>query len=223
MILFSENSEFTIEDFGRYKSVICLNSFVPLSVSLLDLPIIATDGAADTLLNRGIVPNFVVGDMDSISKKSLAKCNIIRMEDQETTDFYKAISFAESKSLTPAVVTGLDGGVLDHSLDNFSTFVLFANDMLYLSDKTVGFCIANSHKSWKLPPGTKISIFGAPSAEVSTQGLKWELQNKHFSFFEYNSISNRTLAPEIDIKAESGSVFVLIYISSVADAGLYSS
>lgn len=210
-----------IDDFEKYKSVICLNSIIPPSMSAINLPIIATDGAADTLLNAGIVPDFVVGDMDSISESSLKKCNIIRVEDQDTTDFYKAISFAKSKNLMPAIITGLDGGVLDHSLDNFSTFVSFSSEnMLYLSDKNIGFCITDSHRLLKLPINTKISIFGAPYAEVSTKGLKWDLQRKPFSFFGYNSISNRVASSEIEIGAQNGCVFVLIYTTSIADAGL---
>lgn len=208
------------EDFEKYKSIICLNSTVPPSLSSLSLPIIATDGAADTLLNQDIVPDFVVGDMDSISEKALEKCNVIRIDDQETTDFYKAISFAKAKDMMPAIITGLDGGVLDHSLDNFATFVSFLREKcMYLSNETIGFCMNNSERTFSVPKNTKISVFGAPSAEVSTNGLKWELKNKHFSFFEYNSISNRTIAPDINIKVENGSVFVLIYVESVNDAG----
>lgn len=208
------------EDFEKYKSIICLNSIIPRSLSSFSLPIIATDGAADTLLNQGIIPDFVVGDMDSISKKSLEKCNIIRVDDQETTDFYKAISFVKAKALMPAIITGLDGGVLDHSLDNFATFISFSREKcLYLSSKTIGFCISNTNRSLNFPEGTKISIFGAPSAEVSTKGLKWELKNKLFSFFEYNSISNRTITSNVNIEAKNGCIFVLIYIESVKDAG----
>lgn len=206
----------------NYKSVICLNSNVPQIVSSLQLPIIATDGAADTLVKyRNISPDFVVGDMDSITDDTLQRCRVVRIDDQDTTDFEKAIFFAKDHNFFPAIITGLEGGFLDRTLNNFATFsACNSEDLLYLSDENLGFCIINNSKNFHIPIGTKMSIFGTPSATVTTQGLKWNLDRAEFSFFGYNSCSNRVASETINIAIENGSVFVLIYTQPVYDAGL---
>lgn len=211
-----------IADIGAYRSVICLNSGVPRIVSTLGLPIIAADGAADTILNgHGLQPDYVIGDMDSISPGTYGKCRVIRIDDQDTTDFDKAIAFAKENNLFPAIITGLEGGFLDRTLNNFMTFAALAEDNpLYLSDETVGFCINGDTRTLHLPIGTKLSIFGTPSATVTTRGLKWDLDNKAFSFFAYNSCSNRATTAAVDISANNGRVFVLIYTKPMYDAGL---
>jgi thiamine pyrophosphokinase len=56
--------------------------------------IIAADGAADTLLSLGIKPDVVIGDMDGIRSDTLdglPEGAVVREEDQESTDFQKAL------------------------------------------------------------------------------------------------------------------------------------
>jgi len=203
-----------------YKSIICLNSCIPYDdIKRLNLPIIATDGSANQLINNGILPTYIIGDMDSIHADILNQFNCIHISDQNTTDFDKAVDFAKNHDLYPSIITGVDGGFLDHSLNNFSTFVKLQS-ALYVSAENFGFCVSNCTKKMSLPIGTKISIFGAPSADVITKGLKWEINNERLSFFSYNSCSNRTNQNEIEITAKNGTVFVLIYRHKINDAGV---
>ena len=57
-------------------------------------PIVAADGGAAHALRRGVVPQAVIGDMDSLSPADLAAMppdRIHRVSEQETTDFDKAL------------------------------------------------------------------------------------------------------------------------------------
>ena len=48
--------------------------------------IIATDGAGNTLIDNNVIPNVIIGDLDSFKKDENRKLNIIETLDQSKTD-----------------------------------------------------------------------------------------------------------------------------------------
>ena len=58
-------------DLKQYKSVLCLNGDLPKASFFreMDLPIIAADGAANYLIKNDILPEVIIGDLDSIDRK----------------------------------------------------------------------------------------------------------------------------------------------------------
>ena len=59
-----------------FDAVICLNGDLPDTAvfeQLADRPLIAADGAANLLVAAGIGPEFVVGDLDSVTPQTLER------------------------------------------------------------------------------------------------------------------------------------------------------
>jgi thiamine pyrophosphokinase len=207
-------------DFSVYRSILCLNGNLPdhTFFSKMNLPIIAADGAANTLHNLGISPSIVVGDLDSVIDSVRKNNKLHHRPEQNSNDFTKALQYMEENALLPAIVTGINGGHLDHIINNMNIF-MHTDNLLYDPPLSGIVIHKNTSKNFALPLNTKISLIGIPSACLTTLGLKWELNRAALSFPGTNSCFNRTTLPEIKIKAHEGAALILIYHEPAMDAG----
>lgn len=203
-----------------YKSILCLNGELPdLAFFVrMNLPIIAADGAANGLLERGINPTLILGDLDSVYPTILQTHTHYHLANQDTSDYQKAMHYLNETNLLPAIVVGMQGGNLDHVLNNINIF-MGTNCLLY-SPPVRGLVIKKSLINLTLPEQTKISLLGIPKALISSTGLKWELECASLSFPGNASCFNRTHLPEISLTIHEGAVLFLIYDDTVKDAGL---
>ena len=207
------------------RSIVCLNGSLP-SKNFFDsfyLPIIAADGAANTLMDDGIVPDVVVGDLDSLHPWLAPHLNVIKIIDQNTSAVEKALSYARSHHLLPAIVVGVHGGFLDHIYHNLNTLLLMDEEeiVLYTPDM-IGYILTRHDEKqhpWTFPLQTKVSIMGFGDACVSTTGLKWELKRMSLSFPGKTSCFNRTTQDIFTITLHSGKLLVLIYTKTIKDSG----
>jgi thiamine pyrophosphokinase len=205
-------------DFAQYKSILCLHGKLPPKkfFDMHTLPIIAADGAADILWSMDVAPNIVIGDLDSISADSLKKTPSLKIEDQNYSDFQKAFGYIEEKSLTPSIICGVGGGYLDHILNNIN---IFLKTRSILIDEDIIGLVISEQKIFELPINTKLSIFGIPECVVSTQGLRWNLNNHRLTFPGDNSCFNRIVSRQFLIDIKAGNALLLFYTIEVLDAG----
>ena len=203
-------------DTRGYKSVLCLDGdiFFPF-IKDTDMPIVATDGAANKLLRCGVRPAVVIGDLDSIDEEVLNSCDCIKIDRQDTTDYEKALSYIDENGLAPAIVVGIGGGYLDRIIMNLSTF--YQHNSMLVAEDLVGMIISG-RKEIKLPKHTKISILGIDEAVVTSRGLKWDMDNTKLSFSGISSGCNRVAEENIILEVK-GKVFIFIYLKDIADAG----
>lgn len=204
-----------------YQSILCLNGDLPDSSFFItmNLPVIAADGAANSLLERGIRPQLITGDLDSVRPAILENHPFLHTPDQNQSDYQKAMSYLKDNDLLPAIIVGINGGHLDHILNNMNIF-METNCLLY-APPIRGFVLnEKSTMSYLLPNQTKISLMGIPQATLSSKGLQWELNDTHLSFPGNTSCFNRTQLPEIILEVHEGAVLVLIYEQMIEDAGL---
>ena len=209
-----------IMNLTEYLSILCLNGELPDSTffAKVNLPIIAADGAANSLLERSIHPTLIVGDLDSVRPEVLEHHSFLNLPEQESNDYQKAMCYLKDNDLLPAIIVGINGGHLDHILNNINIFIE-TNCLLY-SPPIKGFVIKErSVVNLLLPVQTKISLMGIPEALLSSRGLKWELNYSQLSFPGKTSCFNRTKVPEIALEVHQGAVLILIYDQMINDAG----
>lgn len=203
-----------------YKSVLCLNGDLPESAFLsdLNLPLVMVDGASEVIHGSDISPYAIIGDFDSIDTNRFAHHNLVHTPDQSMSDFQKAVLFLEEHDLLPTIVLGANGGYIDHIFNNAN--ILSKGNHSFFAPPIVGHFV-DSDEPLKINAehNTKISILGAPSARVTTQGLKWDMSNDDISFFGANSCFNRSAHPEITISVSDGKAMVIIYLEDIIDAG----
>lgn len=204
-----------------YRSILCLNGDLPgpSFFSTKNVPIIAADGAANHLFDLGVQPQLITGDLDSVHPDLLETYPFLHVADQSSSDYQKAMGYLKKNDLLPSIIVGINGGHLDHILNNINIF-METNCLLY-APPIKGFVLnEQSRINLALLPHTKISLIGIPIATLSSIGLQWELHNAQLSFPGTNSCFNRTLHPEIFLEVHQGSVLVLIYEQMIEDAGL---
>ena len=135
--------------------------------------VIAADGGANRLLNHGIRPDLVIGDMDSISSSSKRELENILLEDKSTdsTDLEKAFVYAKEKSASQITIIGWAGGRVDHTLAAFGLVfkgAILIDEVFHVEE------ISNDY-SFSSPEGTIFSLIAVPEATVSVSGSKWDL------------------------------------------------
>jgi thiamine pyrophosphokinase len=174
--------------------------------------IICCDGAEQKLLDFGMEPNFIVGDLDSISKKNKIKfANIlIHDRDQETNDLTKAVKFCISKGFKIVEILGATGCREDHSLGNISLLANYMDDLTsvkMLTDYGV-FTPISKTTTFESFENQAVSIFSlTPETLISTDGLAYPVKNhKFYSWWE--GTLNRSLGEQFTIEINFGKIIV---------------
>ncbi|HET6644458.1 MAG TPA: thiamine diphosphokinase [Fimbriimonadales bacterium] len=179
--------------------------------------IIAADGGADTLLEHGVVPDVVVGDMDSISRSALDSVGperVVRLLDQNTTDFQKAMRYA-AENLEPSevVILGSEGARLDHMLSEWIIVTLFAERFrvrFVLSNWIVYALAKGEHRIPSRRMGL-VSLLPLSTAKVAAgSGLEYGVDDLEIGPGARNGISNRATGDLVEITVETGTVLAFV-------------
>ncbi len=205
-----------------YKSILCLNGDIP-DASFFSLaekvPLISADGAANALIAQGLIPNIIIGDLDSVQRKLLEIIPYIHAYDQDYCDYEKCIHYMEAHDLLPTLIVGINGKRLDHILNNVNIFIQMKGNHLFYAPPFYGLVLHETGEnrdldkcsiSIKTQPNTTISLLGMPSARAVSRGLKWELDGLKLSFPGKTSCLNQTITHEVKLQVLQGTMLVLI-------------
>ena len=179
--------------------------------------IIAVDSGIEHLLNLSLNPNTLIGDLDSISKKSLdeVKKNKVKTlafnSNKDQTDFELALNYLEEAEKSKVYIIGGESGEIDHLISIFLLIPsksFFENIIWLYGDKKI---IFRQKLELNIEKSTKFSIIPlADLKNLSIDGAEWNLDNKDIQFGETLTLRNITNEEQLDIKCDKG-VFALIY------------
>ncbi len=179
--------------------------------------IIAVDSGIDHLLNLSLDPNTLIGDLDSISKKSLdeVKKNGVKIlafnSNKDQTDFELALNYLEEAEKSKVYIIGGESGEIDHLISIFLLIPsksFFENIIWLYGDKRIIFRQKIELNIKKL---TKFSIIPLSDlTNLSIDGAEWNLDNKDIQFGETLTLRNNTNEEQLNIRCDKG-VFALIY------------
>ena len=179
--------------------------------------IIAVDSGIEHLLNLSLNPNTLIGDLDSISKKSLdeLKKNGVKIlafnSKKDQTDFELALNYLEEAEKSKVYIIGGESGEIDHLISIFLLIPsksFFENIIWLYGDKRIIFRQKIELNIKKL---TKFSIIPLSDlTNLSIDGAEWNLDNKDIQFGETLTLRNSTNEEQLNIRCDKG-VFALIY------------
>ncbi|WP_367605511.1 thiamine diphosphokinase [Legionella sp. W05-934-2] len=117
---------------SRYRSILCLNGDLPEASFFRQqqLPVIAADGAANHLKKMRLSPEIIIGDLDSIHAALRNNHPVLFEPCQNSSDFQKSMHYLHQQNLLPAIIVGMNGGYLDHILNNINIFMA-TNSLFY--------------------------------------------------------------------------------------------
>lgn len=158
---------------------------IPLSYLHSADRVICCDGAIIHLLQIGLKPDFIVGDLDSISdllKKQFASI-LHHNADQETNDLTKAVEFCVKNNWKKITILGATGKREDHSMGNLSLLADYIEEaeVQLLTDYGV-FNPQISSSVYQSYPGQQVSVFSlTPTTLFSSQNLVYQLDQRTFT------------------------------------------
>ncbi len=196
--------------------ILCNGEFprhpAPLHILKQASTLICTDGATDYALRAGLNPNVVIGDLDSLDTElERIQCKIIQNDDQNSTDFEKAIVWCIEKKVTAVNVLGATGNREDHTLANFQIITQYfpsINITLITDHFTIEY--VEGTREFESQLGQKISILlFRETTKITTRGLKFELKDETLEFGS-RGISNESLSKSFSVTVKKGGVFVFL-------------
>lgn len=177
--------------------------------------IIAADGGANFLKKINLIPDLIIGDLDSISKKTLLffeknSVNIHKIKEQETTDFEKSLMYCKKNKLNNIIVFGAASKRSDHTLNNLSILKRYYKSLniKLIADEFEIFFIKNKIK-FKYRVNEIVSLLALPKANnICTKGLMYPLSNESLTFGVREGTLNKSVTENISIIFKSGSLLL---------------
>ena len=187
--------------------------------------LIAADGGANHLMKMGILPEVVIGDLDSVDEDILfelttAEVNIEQYsEDKDETDIELALQYAVELGAASILIVGALGGRLDQTLANLSilTDPLLPKIDIRLDDgvEEVFFCRASSNKGRQVEvQGRSVDTVSlipwhGPVDGVATEGLQWPLYGEKLFPEKSRGVSNVMLGESASVKIDKGLLLIV--------------
>ena len=175
--------------------------------------IICCDGSAEDLLNAGMHPDAIVGDMDSLNVE-LADRFADRLyidENQDNNDLTKAIDWCIKSGYDDLVIVGATGKREDHTIGNISLLAEYIKDMNVLMVTDTGilrpFLTSSEISSF---PGQQVSIFSIdPETELTSSGLRYPLNRTKVKNW-WMATLNEALGDRFSLEFNTGRVIVYV-------------
>ena len=186
--------------------------------------ILCADGGANTVSAYGYAPDYVVGDLDSVSRQTKAAVAADRLvlvdpEGDVGTDGQKVLNYAIALGVTEAVLVGFTGRRTDHLLGNLSLLKTFADRLaLRLVDDYCDIRLIDRRLRFRAAIGQKISLCPLDGAAegIETFGLKWPLRCESLIPGVRDGISNEVVGNPVEIRVERGDLLLCVQRESAS-------
>ena len=189
--------------------------------------LLCADGGADFVLEHGFPPDYVVGDLDSVSAGGLAQTamdRLIKVDADDTgTDLQKVLRHAVDLGVGAAVLVGFTGRRTDHTLWSLGLLKSFAHRMdLCMVDDHCDIRLIDASIAFSAPIGLKLSLcpLGGPAHRIRTAGLRFPLNEESLIPGERDGISNEVVEDPVTVTVGGGDLLLVIQREEGIDPGV---
>ncbi|MDF7669712.1 thiamine diphosphokinase [Orbaceae bacterium ESL0721] len=177
--------------------------------------IACTDGAYHSYLSKtAIVPNFIIGDLDSIDKSSPvpAETEIVVTPDQNRTDFEKALLFLIDKGVKKFAIFGATGRDSGHFLGNLSVAMQYYKQykLTFYDDYCTLFFSQKNEAIRNIKEKIITLIPLSPVKKLTLIGFKYPLNNATLQLGKLISLRNQAIEDTVKITFDKGDLLVII-------------
>ncbi|MDF1856238.1 thiamine diphosphokinase [Pseudooceanicola sp.] len=158
-------------------------------------PVVAADSGAAHAFRRNIMPEAVIGDMDSLNPEHRARIaaeRLHRITEQDSTDFDKALRHIEA----PLVIgAGFSGTRADHALAAYTVLTRHPDRRCILvgEEEAVFLCPPEFAVTPQL--GSWLSLYPLGQVSGTSEGLQWPIDGLVFAPDHRVGTSNRVTGP----------------------------
>jgi thiamine pyrophosphokinase len=180
--------------------------------------VVCADNGAATALAFGLIPDVVVGDLDSLTPstlKELRQRNVAietHPRDKDATDGQLALARALEAGPARLWLLGfLAGPRLDQSLANLLLLTGLETPATLLDERNEGALLRpGTVLTWRPEADEVVSLIPlrADASGVRTRGLRWPLDDATLKFADTRGVSNEPSAPEVSVSLSRGLLLV---------------
>ena len=175
--------------------------------------IIAVDGSANKLFDLEIMPDVIIGDLDSLKNIKNKDIELVETPDQNKTDFRKTLEWCIEKNILNISIFGISGESEDHFLGNYYTLSDFGEKIswkAFTDFSVISPCVGN--KKFESFKGQKVSLFCMKgSSTVNSKNLEYPLQSYHLKPSD-DAVRNLSLEDHFTIESTTT---ILVFQSRV--------
>ena len=175
--------------------------------------IIAVDGSANKLFDLEIIPDVIIGDLDSLQNINNKNIELVKTPNQNKTDFRKTLEWCIEKNILNISIFGISGESEDHFLGNYYTLSDFGEKIswkAFTDFSVISPCMGN--KKFESFKGQKVSLFCMKgSSTVNSENLEYPLQSYHLKPSD-DAVRNLSLEDHFTIESTTT---ILVFQSRV--------
>ena len=183
-----------------------------------EIPIIAADGGANFLADQSILPELIIGDLDSVEEQKIQNIEtqkIIKISCQNNTDLEKVLLNTQSP-LTLGI--GFLGSRIDHELASLSALAKYPQKKIILVGEKDIILLAPPNLSLSSFEGMRVSLYPLGSVRVQSSGLKWSTEGLTMNPVDLIGTSNEAVGKIIHLVPDKPKLLLIMPISSLNDA-----
>ena len=187
--------------------------------------VIAANGGAARALWLGVVPTWVVGDMDSLSQADREKLDgagavfYTYPPEKDDTDTQLALGLAQKEGADEIVVWGGAGDRIDHTLSNLFSAAGFVEQGIAIRFEhprvTVYLVCDRLVVPGRVGDTVSLIALGNGAAGVSLDGFRYPLREAVLDYRRPYTVSNVIVEPDPSVRVTSGVLAVIHYLQPV--------
>lgn len=201
----------------NFDAILCLNGEISHFEYINESKgrIYCADGAANKLIEQNIIPDYIIGDLDSIDINKLKlnhpKIHFYQFLSQETNDFEKCLKFLNEQNKKNILLFGMQGGELEHTLNNWSVLKRYSNilNLIVLHNDRYAFVVRQNIEI-SLEINETISIIPQPICTLKSSGLIWNLNNEKLELGKREGARNSVKSQNVSIELIEGEYLLFI-------------
>ena len=180
--------------------------------------IIAVDRGYESALKMGIIPDLILGDMDSVSPEKLHSARDqgiqIREFPAEKDESDLELAIDESIRMNPdrIVILGATGGRMDHTLFNILLLLKYDNINITIKSIREEIFLADKKTEINAPIGTTVSLVPLTTEikGIVAEGFKYPLKGESLYMASSRGLSNILTGGRGTVSFEEGKLLVII-------------
>ncbi len=177
--------------------------------------IVAADGGANAARALGLVPDVIIGDLDSLkpaTRGAFRASLVLRVSRQDNTDLEKALDFLVARRVRSVTILGSTGKRVDFTLGNFSVLWKYSSrlNLRFAGDSWYAVAVG-TRRTIRARRGTTVSLlpFG-PCRGITLRGLRYPLTDASMRVGD-TGLSNVVVRSPFTVRVRRGAMLLLVH------------
>ena len=181
--------------------------------------IISADGGLRYIRSLGLIPDLVIGDLDSVSRDDIEffkdkKIEILKFPiEKDQTDLEIALRELIDRKYKNILVIGALGGRTDQTLANLGLMLSISNDDIQIEfdDGQEHIMLVRNRQVFFGKRGDTVSLIPqcSPVKGITTSGLRYPLNGESLFPGQTRGISNEMIEKNAEINITSGTILCI--------------